>query len=119
MSYRTLEEKFLADYEQLERERDELQAKVDELQERFEDKRKDLVLDAAVRAAGRAKVLEDSFVSWRTYDAKGREFETWVQLMTENNLPKGVSLNEFISYFEHELYERYEEQYAKDYAKED
>lgn len=117
MSYRTLEEKFLADFEALEKENKALQEKVQELLEKLSAQKGNRVLDAAVRSAGRAAVLEKSFIRWRTYSAKDREFETWVQLMTEDNLPKGVSLNEFIEYFDDELTERYEKQYEEDDAK--
>ncbi len=117
MSYRTLEEKFLADYEALEKENRALQDKVQELADKLATQKGNRVLDAAVRSAGRAAVLEKSFVRWRTYSANDRDYETWVQLMTEDYLPKGVSLNEFIEYFDDELTERYEKQYEKDEAK--
>ena len=117
MSYRTLEEKFLADYEALEKENMALQDKVQELLEKLAAQKGNRVLDAAVRSAGRAAVLEKSFIRWRTYSANDREFETWVQLMTEGNLPNGVSLNEFIEYFDEEITERYEKQYEEDEAK--
>lgn len=117
MSYRTLEEKFLADYEALENENRALQGKVQELLEKLAAQKGNRVLDAAVRSAGRAAVLEESLIRWRTYSANDREFEVWVQLMTEDHLPKGVSLNEFIEYFDDELTERYEKQYEKDEAK--
>lgn len=117
MSYRTLEEKFLDDFEALEKENMALQDKVQELLEKLASQKGNRVLDAAVRAAGRQAVLEKSFIRWRTYSARDREFETWVQLMTEDQLPKGVSLNEFIEYFDEELTERYERQYEEDEAK--
>ena len=114
MSYRTLEEKFLADFEELEKENEALRDKIQELLEKLSEQKGNRVLDAAVKSAGRAAVLEKSFIRWRTYSAKDREFEVWVELMTEDNLPKGVSLNEFIEYFDEELTERYEKQYEKD-----
>lgn len=114
MSYRTLEEKFLADYEAMELENSELRKRVDELLAEIASGSRNRVLDAAVRSAGRADVLQKSFCSWRTYSANDRDFETWVQLSTEGYLPKGVSLKEFIDYFEEELGDRYERQYAED-----
>ena len=118
MTYRTIEEKFLADYEKLERENARLEGEVNDLKQQLEglNAKTNITLDVAVRAAGRKEMINNVIYSWRTCSAINNDFEDWVRYMADGNIPKGVSFQEFIKYFEDELVEMYEEAYDKEYA---
>lgn len=60
MSYRTLEEKFIADYEHLEEENSSLRQKVEELESQLQkDSCGNFILDTMVNKAGRNKLFDD------------------------------------------------------------
>ena len=115
MSYRTLEEKFLADFDRLENANKELIIENERLQAALSENSVNRVLDIAVKVAGRRKILEGIMPNWNMAHASTRDFEEWViDSAYERELPGGVSMNDFITYFESELREAYEEKYAED-----
>lgn len=109
-SYRTLEERFLAEYAALEEERDGLAARNAELEAELAEKRTHIRLDAMVRAAGREKVLQGILGYRRAPSVSDRSYEEWaLQRIDEAfDKPGGASDQEIIDYFEPELTEEYE-----------
>lgn len=115
MSYRTLEEKFLADLEKTEEANKILVLENRQLREALSEESVNKVLDAAVRAAGRREVMWQVMPEWHRADALGNNFDEWVKESAfENRLPSGVSMGEFIAYFDKELTAAYEDKYAED-----
>lgn len=117
--FRTIEEKFLADFERLEKENESLRETVAELEGKLRDERKNITLDALVRAEGRRKVFSEAVRSWGKPDVGDRDFDTWVRVFTyEHNIPQGVSMQEFIDYFEVEYQTEFEEKIAEEIGSE-
>ena len=115
MSFRTLEEKFLSDYEWLVNENDRLRRLVMRLEKAMEQQKKNITLDARVRAEGRKAVLDGAVRRWSVPEVGGRDFETWcLCYLIDDRVPKGVSLNEFIEYFSEELEREYEGKIAEE-----
>ena len=109
-SYRTLEERFLAEYAALEEERDGLAARNAELEAELAEKRTHIRLDAMVRAAGREKVLQGILGYRRAPTVSDRSYEEWAlqRIGDAFEKPGGASDQEIIDYFEPELTEEYE-----------
>jgi hypothetical protein len=108
MSYRTLEERFLADYERLETENAELRKKLEETLAEMADKRTNIVLDNAVRKAGREKLFRDC--TWACRSDMKDGFDAWCLDRTYVP-PQGVSKGEFIEYFADEFEQLWEQEY--------
>lgn len=114
-TYRTIEEKFLADFEKLERENDELREHIAELDAIIAERSRNITLDALVRAEGRRKVFNDAVNTWSVPDVGDRDFEAWCHVYTyEHALPKGVSIREFVDYFDDEYVTAYEGKIAEE-----
>ena len=107
MAYRTLEEKFLADYAALEAENAALVAKVAELEARFAERRTSFVLDTAVRHAGRKALFEKSV--WKCHSDMSEGFDAWC-LDKLNKAPDGVSKGELVEYFADEFERLWDEE---------
>lgn len=117
MSYRTLEEKFLADFEMLETEKKLLEVRVENLEQKLLVERKNITLDALVRTEGRKKVFGDAVNNWSVPDVGDRDFETWCHVYTyEHALPNGVSTQEFVDYFEDEYVTAFEAKIESEHA---
>ena len=119
MSYRTLEEKFLADYEYLEQENSSLRQKVEELESQLQkDSGGNFILDTMVNKAGRNKVFDDCNRRWRLPDTlngdKGVKEWAFEYLNEGGNLPCSVSFEEFFDYFEEEFNNAWEEKYDEE-----
>lgn len=113
--YRTIEEKFLADFEALEKENDALREHIAEFDAIIAEKGGNITLDALVRAEGRKKVFADAVRSWGKPDVGDRDFETWARVFTyEYEIPHGVSMQEFIDYFEVEYQTEFETKIAEE-----
>lgn len=115
MAYRTLEEKFLADYEALEADNARLADRVLELEAIIAKDRANITLDALVKAEGRKKVFDDAVRMWSVPDVGDRDFETWCHGYTyDHAVPQGVSIQEFVDYFADEYVMTYEDKLAKE-----
>ena len=118
MVFKTLEEKFLADFDKLQNENEELAKRVEELTEKieqFNEKSRNITLDALVKAEGRKKVYDGAAKTWGVPDVGDRDFNTWCVAYTwEHQIPQGVSVQEFVDYF----YEEYERAYEAKIAEE-
>lgn len=115
MGYRTLEEKFLADFEELENENKRLRDEIVQLDTKLFEESVNRVLDIAVKTAGRREIIKRVMPSWNWASAVKNDFTEWViRSSYENELPVGVSMNDFITYFEDELTGAYEEKYSAD-----
>jgi len=124
MAYRTLEEKFLADFEELERENEALRAKVQELLETVAETPKgNRLIENMVRDEGRKKVFEKYTVSsWNEPSTEGYDYDEWCiryiahDYCDEPKLPKGISVNEFIDYFEAEFSAAFDAKFEEEQA---
>lgn len=115
MSYRTLEEKFLADLEKMEEANKILVLENRQLQEALSEEIGNKVLDAAVKAAGRREIMHQVMPEWHRADALGNNFDEWIkESALEDRIPAGASMGEFITYFDKELTDAYEDKYAED-----
>ena len=115
MGYRTLEERFLADFEKLEELNKSLMVENLQLQKDFSENSENRVLDLAVKVAGRREIVKKVIPVWNRRNAAENNFIDWVVKSSyQDELPPGVSINDFIKYFEDELTEAYEEKYAED-----
>ena len=113
MSYRTLEEKFLADFEELENENKRLRDEIAQLQAALSKETVNRTLDVVVETAGRLAIIKNVMPTWNRAKATENNFDEWVlKSAYENELPKGVSIIDFIAYFEKELVSAYEDKYA-------
>lgn len=115
MAYRTLEEKFLADFEELERENETLRERIRNLEESMAERKVNITLDALVRAEGRRKVFDDAVNTWSVPDVGERDFETWCHVYTyTHKVPQGVTIQEFVDYFAAEYETAYEDKIAEE-----
>ena len=78
MSYRTLEEKFLADFEALESENKRLRDEIVLLDAKLFEESVNRVLDIAVKVAGRRKILDEVMPNWNMANALTSDFIEWV-----------------------------------------
>ena len=112
--FRTLEEKFLADFAALEAERDALREEVEALRKEFESKRESVTLDMMVREAGR-KAVFDKYTDYRYPDTEKHAYEEWcvkyisTDYYDKPKLPSGLSATEFVNYFAREFEAAYDE----------
>lgn len=118
MSYRTLEEKFIADYEHLEEENSSLRQKVKELESQLQkDSGGNFILDTMVNKAGRNKLFDDC--TWYyTPDTlngdKGLEEWAFEYCNDGKKIPASVSFKEFFDYFIEEFESAWEEKYNEE-----
>ena len=118
MSYRTLEEKFLADFEAMETVNQKLMLRVTELENQLVERRGNIVLDNMVRVEGRKEVF-DNILGWkRMYPPKTTlySFDAWCEKWLSEcaDLPKGVSHQEIVDYFGKEFEAEYERKADED-----
>lgn len=118
MSYRTLEEKFIADYEHLEEENSSLRQKVKELESQLQkDSDGNFILDTMVNKAGRNKLFDDCMLYYapRTLDGdKGLEEWAFEYCNDGGEIPTSVSFKEFFDYFIEEFENAWEEKYNEE-----
>lgn len=120
MAYRTLEEKFLADYEELEKQCNRMRSRIDELEAVLEEERGNRMLDLMVKIEGRKAVFEQTVKKWGIPKTSTYEYAEWCMKYIDEDyggnpkLPKGVSVSEFVDYFEAEFDRAYEKQYEKE-----
>lgn len=120
MAYRTLEEKFLADYEGLVRENEALRSKIQELLGKMAENKGNILLDAMVRAEGRKAVFKENVKHYSTPSPTCCEYREWCVKMIDEDfggrkkLPDGVSVHEFVDYFEPEFCIAFDDAYSKE-----
>lgn len=118
MGYRTLEEKFIADYEYLEKENSNLRQKVEELESQLQ-KNSDgnFILDTMVNKAGRNKLFDDYTLYYTPCTLKGnKELKKWAFEYCDDGgkIPTSVSFEEFFDYFIEEFENAWEEKYNEE-----
>lgn len=118
MGYRTLEEKFIADYEYLEKENSNLRQKVEELESQLQ-KNSDgnFILDTMVNKAGRNKLFDNCTLYYTPCTLKGnKEFKKWAFEYCDDGgkIPTSVSFEEFFDYFIEEFENAWEEKYNEE-----
>lgn len=118
MGYRTLEEKFIADYEHLEEENSSLRQKVKELESQLQkDSDGNFILDTMVNKAGRNKLFDDCTLYYTPNTLGGdKGLEEWAFEYCNDGgkIPASVSFKEFFDYFEEEFNNAWEEEYDKE-----
>lgn len=118
MIFRTLEEKFLADYARLEEENEMLKDELEEVESKLQDKKKNTIIDIMVMKKGKQAAFDSFCNYWTPKTYKGdRDFDEWaIELL--DKLPKSVSYEEARNYFEDELEAKWEEQYDEEVSEE-
>lgn len=118
MGYRTLEEKFIADYEHLEEENSSLRQKVKELESQLQkDSDGNFILDTMVNKAGRNKLFDDCTLYYTPGTLGGdKGLEEWAFEYCNDGgkIPASVSFKEFFDYFEEEFESAWEEKYNEE-----
>ena len=124
MTYRTLEEKFLADFESLEKERNNLRSRVDELEQLLTKERGNMLLDAMVKSEGRKVVFDRYTKHYGIPKTSLYEYGEWCRRFIDDGYgsepkpPNGVSAQEFVDYFEPEFSNAFDAQYERENADE-
>lgn len=120
MSYRTLEERFLAEMEELEKENARLKSRIENLEQTMTEERVNMLLDAMVKSEGRKAVFGKFTKHYSIPKTSLYEYREWCRRFIDDGYgsepkpPVGVSVQEFVDYFEREFEEAYEAQYEKE-----
>ena len=120
MTYRTIEEKFLADFESLEQERNQLRSRVDELEALLTKERGNMLLNAMVKSEGRKVVFGTFTKHYSIPKASLYEYDEWCRKFIDDGYtgepkpPAGVSVQEFMDYFEPEFSDAFDAKCAKE-----
>lgn len=121
MGYRTLEEKFIADYEHLEEENFNLRKKVEELESQLQkDSDGNFILDTMVNKAGRNKLFDDCTLCYTPGTLDGdKGLEEWAFEYCNDGIkiPTSVSFKEFFNYFIEEFESAWEKEYNEEVDK--
>lgn len=118
MGYRTLEEKFIADYEYLEKENSNLRQKVAELESQLQKNNGgNFILDTMVNKAGRNKLFDNCTLYYTPGTLKGNKgLEEWAFEYCDDGgkIPTSVRFEEFFDYFIEEFENAWETKYNEE-----
>lgn len=121
MGYRTLEEKFIADYEYLEKENSNLRQKVEKLESQLQKNNGgNFILDTMVNKAGRNKLFDDCMRYYTPDTLNGdKGLKEWAFEYCDDGgkIPTSVSFEEFFDYFIEEFENAWEEKYNEEVDK--
>lgn len=122
MAYRTLEEKFLADFAELEAKNLQLTQELGALKAQLDESSKKTFVERKLQAMVITKGREDLFDSFTMYcapDTYGgvRDFDEWcLAYIQDYKLPCDVSRRAVINFFENEFQAAWEQAYEEEVA---